>query len=613
MKKFNYGFIFVLFISIFFVNNSKSQSITETEVFKNTTGVDLQAYGVVFDKSGNWAFLQSDNSNSQISRSKIISNKFTSDWMENLNDVGKFDGHGNLYSATYTLKTDGSNDIDYYTLLVNGAPAGNYEYLDPYDAIANKDGDYEFVYSKAGDYYIGKMSYGTLVPSASYKMIKYAFKSYAGSSDTRGEGDGVKGDIADEDVPTDQLFRDADGNIGYVLLTDNNASIKFGEKIIETNFKDINESSFQLDNNKDMLYIGKDRSDYSYNGFQTVAMKNSKYMVKGIINTPIVFMSDNTPVYSVTDSLNDLTYLSKVYKGDKELPLYRDAAKTKKFIGFNSGITDLTVDKGRIVFTGSNYTTGKKSELYPDGEQVTKGSYVVDGVMGPELENISMIKKSASGKLLYSYMPDHSKIKYSLFSGSMSSPEKVIDKDYSYFTEYGFIGNTDNYYAIANTDENFEKKIPAKSYIYMNGRLVGENELTISTNSLIADDFSTVRFAPDGNYAFAGGKSSGDTWIYNVYTKHGVEKAKNSEFTGLTDFNSIDYIWFTPASKLFYIGGVNNSQGLNYAMKNYVVYDGKVLDKYYDSVQDFKYNSSDNSVSFKGIRDNTLYNVKVSL
>ena len=615
--------LYVLLFSLFFLKAASAQTITETEVFKNTSGTDFDPYGLQYDNSGNWAFIKTDNSDPNVSRSMIISNKFSSDWMENLNDPGKYDKKGNLYTTTFKMKSDGSYETEYYTLLVNGVPAGNYDYLDPYNSFINANGDYEFIYSKGSSYYIGRMSGKDLSETGPYKMIKYAFKSiYSNNGSGEGEGhimyDKVQtgkgeGFPADGAPQNDMFYRDSRGNIGYILINDNGANIKFGDNLIETSYPDINESSFQNDNNNDMVFIGKDRSDYAYSGFQTIVMKNNKYMVRGMINTPLVFTSDNVPVYSVMDSINETIYNTKVYKGDKEFQVYRDAARTKKVMGFNSGVSDLTIENGKIIFTGSTSIQGKKSEKYPEGEYTTKGSLVVDGVMGPELENISMIKRSPSGKLLYSYMPDHGKVQYGLFTGDMNNSERVLDKGFDYFTDYDFIPGTTNFYAVASKDGNYEKGTPGKTYVYMNNKMVSETELVSSGNNLDPNNFSVVRFAPNGDYAYGGGNSKGETWTYNVYTKNGIQKVDKSAVQGLGDFNSVDYVSWLPNNKLFYIGSVNTSAGTTYSQNNYLVYDGKVLDKSYDNIQDLSFNKSDNTLSFKGIRGNSVYNVKVNL
>ncbi len=622
--------IYVILNSILFFNISKAQSITETEIFKNTSGVAIDPYGVQYDKNGNWAFLQTDNSDPNIYRSRIISNKFTSDWYENLSDVGKYDGNGNLFSFANKMKTDGSYEIESFTMISNGVAGSQFEYVDPYNSFVNSSGEYEFIYKRNGNFYIGRQINGKLSETGPYDNIKYVYKSvYNGiGSGDRGEGDGVREEkimiekpsgqgnnnlsSINDGGPNDQFFRDANGNVGYILQKNGSTAIQFGDNRMETIFADINEASFQYDNNKDMVYIGKDRTDYSYNGFQTLVTKNNKYMVHGIINTPVIFMSDNSPVFSATDSLNETTYLSKLYKGDKEVPVYRDASRTKKVNGFTSGISDITISNGKIYFTGTNTIIGRKSKSFPDGEFTSKGSLVVDGVMGPELENLSMIKRSSTGKYLYSYMPDHNKSQYSLFTG-MNSPEIVIDKGYSYFTDYDFIPGTNNFYAVASKDGNYDKGLPGKSYVYINNKMVGEYEALSSGTNFDPNSYSVIRFAPNGDYAFGGAKSFGDTWIYNVYTKNGMVKVDKSSAAGLGDFNSVDYLYFTPSNKLFYIGGVNTSEALNFAMKSYVVYDGKVLDKYYDNIQDLNYNQSDNTINFKGVRDNAVYNVKVNL
>ncbi|CAN5594299.1 hypothetical protein BH10BAC5_BH10BAC5_07380 [soil metagenome] len=615
--------LYFLLFTFFVISSINAQTINETEIFKNTSGTNMDPYGIQYDNSGNWAFIQYDYTDPNISRAKIVSNKFATDWLENLNDIGKFDKHGNLYSTTYKLKSDGSYETEYYTLLINGIPFGNYDFLDNYNAVINSNGDYEFIYSKDGIYYIGKMSNGSLVQSMPYKMVKYTFKSEYGNS-AMGEGEGRRVDeiklvpqgegMPGDELPVNDIFyRDGKGNVGYILVTDNGSNIKFGDNIIETSFPDINESSFQNDNNNEMVFIGKDRTEYSYSGLQTIVMKNNKYRVRGMITTPLIFMSDNTPVYSVMDSLNENTYYTKVYIGDKEYPVYRDAARTKKILGFNSGITDLAINNGKIIFTGINSTQGKKSEQFPEGEYLSKGSLVIDGVMGNELENLSLVKRSYNGKYLYSYMPNHNKVQYGLYLGGMSDPERVIDKGYDYFTDYDFISGSDNYYAVASKDGDYDKGIPGRSFVYLNNKLVGESELISSGNSLEPDNYGIVRFAPNGDYAFGGGISRGDNWIYNVFTKNGIAKVDKSNAPGLSDFNSVDYVYFTPSSKLFFLGMVNTSTGTDYTQKNYLVYDGKVLDKFYDNVQDLVYNKKDNSLTFKGFRDNVLYNVKVSL
>src|SRR5690606_36933515 len=132
-------------------------------------------------------------------------------------------------------------------------------------------------------------------------------------------------DYGEGDVPYTNLFLDKDGNPGYAVLDGVNASLMFGDNLTRTDYTDIDANTFVYDKNGNMCYMAKNGAQfYTAPGNEFLVQGSQQHAAFDYIFGPVLFTSNNTPVYMGGEALVDMVSNYFVIVGDEKQEVYMD-------------------------------------------------------------------------------------------------------------------------------------------------------------------------------------------------------------------------------------------------------------------------------------------------
>ncbi|MBS1495201.1 MAG: hypothetical protein JST55_16970 [Bacteroidetes bacterium] len=601
MKNLSYIFLFLVLTGI--ANFSYGQKIDEKLLFSGNGQNNIDAFSYYTDGNGNYAFVEYDNNTNQ---SRLVSNKGNSDYYDVVNADPKFDRSGNNYTTAYNYRKDTTYLADVNVLLMNGKKVAELATIDSYNAFINSSDQYQTVITDGDKQYIAKFSSdGNLVKTGPYDFVKSIYAEITDAPSTM-EG---------EDKMAQNLFKDKNGNYGYIVIQNGKASIMFGNDVTSTNYTDILETSFRYDKNGTLTYIAKGNGlFYSGYGSEFVVQGDKKWNDFSSVNPPVKFTKDNIPVYTTMDSINENTYSTRLVVGNDYYPVYSNASKTSPVSGYTGGIFDINIaDNGNITFSGQTQIISKNPDGYDDYTYKTVN--VINGIEGKGYFNQGVIKYSKAGAMLVAGSASQSDKKVSLFMNTGSDSKVVTEKKYDGINDYDFINGGSKFYYVGVTYGDYEKGTKDKSDVYINGDLVGkyENLLGQGTDE---GNFNSIIFNSAGDYAFVVQNSNekkvnGEmTYDYTTDIVSNRDIDSPSLPNGRDKFSYVDNLKFLKNSKLFYVGYLYPTDA---TMESYLVLDSKILGKPYSSINNLKYNKDNNTITFRASRGNNLYDVTVRL
>ena len=578
--------------------DSKLQTLTENEIYSNDTGDNIDVYNLAYEEnSGNYCFLDYNSVDDKYSLKSKDKETDEYDYVS-LYDI-KFDSKGNYYAfaANYF-----GVDSAVYFLIANGRIISSFESVETYNSFMDKNDDLIFIFKDGDGYRIGTYSLDNeFETSEKYTSIKPIYRYL----------DTYEFDV---DLSQDNMFKDKDGNYGFIVSDNVTSSILFGDNLISTPYTDINPDSFVYDKNGEICYVAKmDGKFYEKRGREFVVQGDKSFKEFEYIYPPILFDRMNNPVYVTMDS-SEIGFVSKVVIGDDYQKVYSDVSKTKKGAVYTGGIYFLNIDPE------NNITYYAAIEISPDNEMneevyanLFNVSYVTNGIEGKFYLNPGLLKMNKKGGSLISYVTDKMGNKTRLLY-KKGDKEKIVSKmDFNEIPNYGFINNSNKIYYVGLFSGDWTKKIKDQYYVYINGKRIGKYESIFYQEEL--NDFSLIKFDKKNNYAFVIQESETEIGDENfeyytyVVTKDGKQNPVINFNTDKKAFDYIQNLFFTKNNKLFYTAGIYNE--LKNTDQVQVMIDNKPLDKIYNSIDRLKYDEEKNVISFIGERSGTAYKVKI--
>lgn len=299
------------------------------------------------------------------------------------------------------------------------------------------------------------------------------------------------------------------------------------------------------------------------NQYGVFVQGNKEYKKFNATLGPVVFKSDNTPVYvGSTETFNEY-YSQFIIEGEKTGKVY------------NGYIYDLTITpNGKVAYTATDTTS--------DGKSYTR--VVIDGKEQKKYENVYRLNFLSDDTPVYVGVKGD---KEHLVVGNKENPfgySSILNINISPKDEVAFLGviyGNDN-----EEDQNY--------FIHIGNKKFGPYPSVPYSYSEGLDDFIT--FNEKGNYAFI---------IMN----------ENSEQTIISNYFKCDYfnaIWEmdTYENDFYYLAMKTISEGKS----SYQVFkNGKAIGNTYDQVSNFNLNKEQGVISFTALKENTAYFVKIDL
>lgn len=582
----------ILLITLLFIS-VHAQKLTETRLFTYSSRmINLDANNFIYDKkTGNFCYIDFDLNTSKYS---IIYKDNSSEKYDYISGFDiKFDSKGNCFAFGVNYIDTALSD---YVLIVNGEEASHFKYVQIYESFINKKDEFVFVYQQNDDYIIAKYTIEKgLRPSETYKFVK-ALRNYSYR-------------IENEDIYSEELFTDKDGEKGFVVSNGNTASIILGEKIIETPYTDIESSSLTYDKSGTLCYIAKSNGHfYELNNAEFVVRGNVKFNEFYNVFPPVLFDSKNQPVYVISDS-SEQKISQKVIVGNNVFKTYKDRKKKISGSEYFESISFLTISKDdEISFYANN------SEPYFNGIDTLYlyyMCYVNNGIESEFLLNGSNWKFNKYGSSLYTYSTSKDNNAYNLILNQKGTTKKINSRNFNFYHDFGFINNTEKIYYIGVIYGNYEKKIKDKYYVYIDNKLIGIYEFVIFQQE--GDDFISIRFDSKNNYTFIVQESRWnkaneiDEFFTYVISQKGkiIPQFKD----GKKEFDYIQNLIFTNNNKIFYIGGIHSD--LTNSETLYAVFNNIAFKETYNSIKYFE--NKKNHINFLASRGNEIYLVKIEL
>lgn len=606
--KFKLLFLFLTFISF---KSIQAQTVSETPVFHLTYKGNPDPYNLMLDSvTGKYIYMYWYE---EQAKTFLISDNSVSEQFDfiSISDT-KFDSRGNFFTTAGNYNAD--YGIDNYFLIINNKNTKNYDYIESYSAYVNDNDQYVFIFKEFGYFKLGYINAaGEMTQSESFDAIKPIQKSYPYVA----PGD------PQPDYTADMFFTNAQGNRGYVVIKDGKAGFWFGgDDLTMTDYSDINEASVVYDNNGNMAFVAKSSGKfYDYDNPNTgefVVANNSQYnSFKGIV-TPIVFTTDNTPVYVVSDSLSE--YMYKYYAvigNDRQYPTING----NQIDGFTGYIYDLRRDDaGNIRY---NATTVYQDESTSKMQMEYAYDYMTyDVTNNNALElgiSIGVFRKSPTGTLIYSAVDPREfnpeKRRYSLMQYSNGVVSKYTDNVYNNLLDYGFSPDGELYYVMDKYENytDYYSPMNASTEVLVEGKKYNCQSLTYFGDAMTS---GYLCFSKNGDYAFAENKLL-DTVSYAnlsvVMTNNGALPFKPASPTNAKGYNYITNMFYTPGGQLVYAGSYYSDMSDLSIQNNEIVINNQPTGQVYGMLSFLDYDEASNTISFLGQRGKDIYKVNINL
>lgn len=591
-----------IIILLTFTSISFSQNITEKELLTLGFKGNADSYSFVYDKkSDNYCYIyriEEDNKSFIISKN-TVSEKFD---FASRDDI-RFDSKGNYYTITSNYKPD--YGIDNNFVVVNGKDKMNFDLIDSYSSYINSKDEFVFVFKQFDLYKIGYYSLDKgFRQSDSFDVIKPIFKSI--NEATYGEEE--SGVYSEED-----FFHNDKGERGFIGLVNGKAKLIFESGVVETEFTDIDETSVMKNNNNELSYIAKSNGRfYESAGDEFVVSGNNQYNKFQRASHPLIFNSDNIPLYSGGDSISEFVYNYYLVIGNQKQDAYSDASKTQKAQDFGYGISNIKIlDDGSVTYFGMQEVVIPTRDN--PGEEVydahySKSYFVKDGVINELGYNIGPVKFNKKGDMLYSGIADLSK-KESLLMLNYGESKIIINKDgYGEIINYGFTPGNDIYY-VGQNYENPETGSKSETFFIIGDKLIGKAQYVVYQN--FGDSTYIFTFDSGDNYAIAAEEQiDSTTFSCFIITASGPLPFPKDVVSGSNMFSYISNLKFSKDDKLFFIGDMKGYPS-DEEVKKEVFVNNKSLGKIYNSIDKLIYDESKNEITFIGSRGKKIYFVTV--
>jgi hypothetical protein len=590
--------LFYILFSFLFQSISSSQTVTEKELLTLNYKGSPDAYSFYYDnKTGNYMYNYYDETDK---KSFLIFNTGASVKYDFISIYdGRIDSKGNSYIVSGNYKSD--YGIDNNFLLVNGKDKLNYNYIESYSSFVNKNDEFVFIFMINEKYLIGKYSIDKgFQQSEEYESIRSVYK-YNENSQKEGDAEGYS---------ENDFFKDENGERCFIGIKNGKANLIFESKIINTEYSDINDASITYNKNNELSYIAKSAGRfYEQQGNEFVVSGNKIYDTFQNVYPPVLFNSNNEPVYSCSDSVSENSNNYYLVIGN-EIQTVKNINSSEP-VKFTSWIKDLKINAdGNITYIGMDEIIIPAKKTDPDievyDEYFTK-SYFVKNNLASELGyNIGNTKYGSNGNILYSGIADLNKKEYLMIESNGISNIILSNESFDYLSEFGYTPSNEVFYIGQNyANESMNKKTQTKLFV--------GNELTGTYNYLIYQAISTnsaiLKFDSKGNYAFVAEDIDNLSDVNdNVYINNLKLPFPETSVKNISDFSFIRGMFYTLNDKLFYIGEIKISE--DKTLREIFV-DNISLGKVYDMIGEINYNEKTNEVNFFATKDKSIYKVTV--
>lgn len=528
--------LLILFFMLLTVN-SYAQRVTEKKIISLPSVLEENYYDFKYDeKSGTYARLNYD---SLADKYTLISNKGNSKEYSYINIYNLiFDKEGNYYVIAENNITD-SESKSYF--LRNGKEISNYSSI---SSNIKSDGDYVyFAVSDNDKGYIGKYNVRKekLEKGKTYDHITFC------AMDDQSYGE-----------PSFSLGFTDSGEIYYIAGLDGNEIMVVGDKESKP-YTYIDLFSVKKDLEGDLCYIATNENE-SYSRFVQGSKEYDKF---SYVRTPVAFEKDNTPVYVAEDMNESDINGGMLMRGNKRGKYYK------------GGISDIAISpSGKIAYVASESDdTDAKSFVVFGGKEGKRYQYVYDLTFNED-EKLIYIASDEDKTILVVDGKETSTKHNNIYSLVISPQNKIC-----------FIG--------MQTKEEDSSKAD-QYYYHIGDKVFGPY---INSSSEYETGFEDILFGEKEKFAFitSDSKSSeGDTFYYKVVT----DKWTSEEFDYVESLKIID-------NDVYYLG-YNGKKDINNIYKNKGKISGdykKIIELVYD----------DDIIRFIGIKNDTYYYVTIEL
>ncbi|MBS1517529.1 MAG: hypothetical protein JSS91_05525 [Bacteroidetes bacterium] len=577
-----------------------SQTVSEKEIFTLSYRGFPEVYNFKYDeRSGNYCYSYKIPDQG---KSFLISRSGESEKYDYFitTDI-KFDSRGNYFAVAGDYSSD--YGINNNFLIVNGKTLKGLEYIESFSGFMNNKDEYVFAFKMDEKYYFGYVKGdGSFRQSEKYDLIKPIY-NYTEYMDMEGD---------EEYVDEDTFYKNEKGERGFIVIRNGKAGIKFGDNIQMTNYSDINESSLTFNKKNELSFIAKNGGRfYEKYGNEFVVSGKKFYKSFDFVLPPVQFADGNEPVYKAGDSLQDYTQKLFVVKGNKQLPVKFSLADLSSSSDIFSQIYDIKISaKGEISYFAYNEVVKKAGSSDPDSydQYYTRVYFVKNGKAVPLGYNTGKFIYDSNGSIIYSGIVDLAKMENILMQFYGGSIIIIAQGGYDYIADYGFTKDGKIYYfAQKNDPENSGSEITTD--FYFDNKFIGSFEYASFQG--LNKDLSMLVFDSSGNYAYSVDSKDGEGQYFSeIFTDKGKVKYPSGMMTGTGKFQNINSMFYTVNGKLFYVG-VTDLDTVNYIYTNELITGERSLGKYFNSINDMKYDAVKNELTFIGSRNESFYKVTV--
>ncbi|MBK9334269.1 MAG: hypothetical protein IPM96_18130 [Ignavibacteria bacterium] len=590
--------LFIFTLCFFHTLISIAQTVEEKELFDLKYEGNADIYSFISDeKSGNYCYAYKVPGQEKFF---LISRDGESEKYDYFFpfDV-KFDSRGNYFAVAVNNVQDYGTDNNF--LVVNGKTVKGLEFIETYSSFMNKSDEFVFVFKTGDKFYFGyAKADGSFRQSESYDNIKTMYNSV---QERYYDGE-------DGNTSADYYYYNDKGERGFIIIKDGNAGLKFGDDVTMTEYSDINESSVTFNKNNELSFIAKTGGRFYEKAGNEFAVSGSKvYKSFDYVYPPLMFSSENIPLYSAGDSTGEYSKSVFFVSGSDKLPVnmltgdepvqFMDLYDIKVLPG--GGYSYFAMQE--VIVKAKSFDPGQYDNYF------NKTYYVKDGNAFPLGYNIGKIVYDAEGNLIYSGIADLDKNENILMQSNGQSIIVIGQGDYNYIADYGITKDGVIYYFGQKIAEPEKDIIPAAGFYFGNEL---KDKFQYVTYQGVGNELSMLQMNPlNGGYAVC----AEEIYRENIYKSYIVTDKGKLDFpansqTGSGSFFRIGNMFYTKSGKLFYTGTTEVDTSVYYYTDE-IYTDDRSLGKHYNFIKDLKYDSAKDEITFLAARKNKIYAVNI--
>jgi hypothetical protein len=541
--------IFYLFALLLFVNVLQAQTVSEKLILKIDNQTEADGYSVKYDEAtGTYLYMLYDSTKQY--KNMILSNMGNSgdyDYIDYFNAI--IDKQGNYY----TIANKSINDTIYsYSFLKNGKELASYGFMN--SELLEKDGIIYFLCSDKGKSFISEYNIptGTLTKGKTYNEIIPCKMSKAM---TEGE-------------PYGKLGFTKSGKLFYIAKSNNKTFLVVGGQE-KKRYSDIDAYSLILDESDRFFYVAKDTGSFMYFGGNFVVCDDKEYKrFNSIFN--LTLDKNGNPVYIAFESTDDLAP-QRVISGNK--PVSKE---------YNGGVYNLgfTPD-GRMYYIANEKK--KKSEDYD-------AFIVFDGKEGKRYQSVYNIKVTPENELIY--IAQKNEKESALMIGGKEikiNQSNVMSMEILEDGKLAFIGV--NY-------GNYDKHIKDEYYINIGGKESGP--------------FDIIQFLNyENSSCFISDKEGNCFFLVNNFIDENEYSTLLRSIDGWKsgEFNYIQDVYLYKGKPIY--TGTRLVDKDKFLYKYGVYYGSDLLTKEFDGINEFKFDEKTGTAAFLVAKANEIYKVEI--